>query len=78
MKRKYERKPNLSLLLKTKRKEKHIKDRMLSDQTAYEEKFFKGKRVSDLQKNLKSLHTTKQFPDEMHITITAKENPRRH
>ena len=46
MKRKYERKPNLSPL--ENEKEKDIKDRMLSDQTAYEEKIFKGKRMSDL------------------------------
>ena len=41
MKRKYERKPKLSLLLKMKRKEKEVKDRILSDQTAYEDNFFK-------------------------------------
>ena len=71
-KMKYERKPNLSLLLKRKRKEKDIRDRMLNNQIAYEEKLFKGKRMSNLQKYLKSLHKTKQFPDEMYYTITAK------
>ena len=54
-----------------KRKEKYIKDRILSDQTANEEKLFKGKRMSEMQKYLKSLHKTKQFPYEMYYTITA-------
>ena len=54
-----------------KRNEKDIKDRMLSDQTVYEEKLFKGKRMPDLQKYLKFLHKTKQFPDGMYYTITA-------
>ena len=71
MKRKLERKPNLSLLVKMKKKGKEIKDRILSDQTACEEKLFKVKRISDLQKYLKSLQKTNQFPDEMYYTITA-------
>ena len=73
MKNKYEQKPNLSLLLKIKAKGEDIEDRMLSDKTAYEEKLFEGKRMSDLQKHLKSLHKMKQFPDEMYWTITATQ-----
>ena len=44
-----------------KKKEKEIKDRILSDQTAYEEKLFKVKRMSNMQKHLNSLHKTNQF-----------------
>ena len=53
--------PNLSLLLKMRRKDKDIKDRMLSNQTAYDEKLFKGKCMADLQKYLTSLHKRKQY-----------------
>ena len=77
MKRKYERKPHLTQLLKIKRKEKDTRDQMLSDQTAYEEKLFKGKRMSDMQKYLKSLHKTKQFPDEMYYATTADGQPQK-
>ena len=57
MKGKYERKLNLlSLLMKMKRKEKDVKDRMLSDQTAYEEKLSK-ENVCPTCKNTSSLST---------------------
>ncbi|XP_075248360.1 uncharacterized protein LOC142341320 [Convolutriloba macropyga] len=69
MKRKYERAPTLNLLIKIKRREKLLNEQILTDQAVYEDKLFKSRRMSDLQKYLKSLRKSKHFPDEMYYNV---------
>ena len=69
MKRKYERASSLNLLIKIKRHEKLLNEQILTDQAVYEDKLFKSRRMSDLQRCLKSLRKSKHFPDEMYYNV---------
>ena len=68
-KRKYERAPTRNLLIKIKRREKILNAPILTDQALYESKLFKSRRISDLQKYLKSLRKSKHFSDEMYYNV---------
>ena len=66
---KYEKQPTLNLLIKIKRREKLLNEQILTDQAVYEDKLFNSRRMSDLQKYLKSLRKSKHFPDEMYYNV---------
>ena len=69
MKRKYERAPTLNLLIKIKRGQKLFNEQIITDQTVYEDKLFKSRLMSDLQKYLKFLRKSKHFPDELYYNV---------
>ena len=69
MKRKNERAPTLNLLIKIKRGKKFCLEPILTDQAVFEYKLFKSRRISDLEKYLKSLRKSKHFPDEMYYNV---------
>ena len=67
MERKYEKNKQLSLLIKIKREEKVLAAKLLDDQTAFEKKVYANRRMSDLKRCLKSLHTNRHLPREMFL-----------
>ena len=56
---------NLSGLINLKKKEALLRKSLTQDQADYEEKLFKGKLFSELQKYLRSIHRGSRFPDLM-------------
>ena len=57
---------NLSGLIKLKKKkEALLRKSITQDQVDYEEKLFKGKKLTELQKYLRSIHEGIRFPDLM-------------
>ena len=67
MRKKHEKTGKLVVLIKIKKNERNLRNEMLNDQTVYEEKFVSSRRMSFLQKYLKSLHKIKQFSDDMYF-----------
>ena len=67
MKRKYAKANSLSLLLKIKKAEKSLNEEIKMDQAIFEAKVFKSRRMSDLQKYLKSIHKKHPLPAEMFL-----------
>ena len=70
----HEDKPNLRLLLKIERKETALKTEIENDHASFEEKIFRSRRISDLQKYLKSLHKSKVLPQDMYLAIIDDQN----
>ena len=67
MERKYGKNEKLSLIMNIKRAQKVVAAKLLHDQTAIEEKVFANRRMSDLQRYLKSLHKNRHLPSEMFL-----------
>ena len=63
LKRKSEKRPNLSKLIKIKKTERKLRDQLLQDQADFEDKIFKGRRFSDFQKYLKSNFKNGRYPE---------------
>ena len=63
LKRKISKKSSLAKLLKLKRKENQLRKNLVEDQTEFEEKIFRGRKFSDLQKFLRSIHKSSRFPE---------------
>ena len=75
MKRKYGKRPNISLLLKINHKEKLIQNEMETDRANFE-KSFRNSKMSDLQKYLNSLHKTRSLPVELYLETNDKHQPK--
>ena len=69
MKKRYDRAPTLNFLIKIKQRKKLLNEQILTDQAVYEDKLFISRRMSDLQKYLKSLRKSKHLPDEMYSNV---------
>ena len=55
----------MAKLLKLKRKENQLRKNLVEDQAEFEEKIFRGRKFSDLQKYLRSIHKSSRFPETM-------------
>ena len=67
MKRKYAKANSLSLHLKIKKAEKSLNEEIKMDQAIFEAKVFKNRRMSDLQKYLKSIHKKHPLPTRRNV-----------
>ena len=56
---------NLGRLIKIKKAEKKLRDQLKQDQADFEDKIFRGRRFSDLQKYLKSVYKCNRYPETM-------------
>ena len=65
LKRKISKKSSLVKPLKLKRKENQLRKNLVEDQAEFEEKLFRGRKFSDLQKYLLSIHKSSRFPETM-------------
>ena len=63
----FKKSPKLTSLNKIKTQKKKLAHEIKNDEALHEEKIFAGRRMSSSQKYLKSLHTNKQFLDEMYL-----------
>ena len=57
--------------MKNKRTEKDVKERIVSDQTAYSQKTLQGKTYVRIAKLLQIIHTTKKILDKKYYTTVA-------
>ena len=64
LKRKILKKSSLAKRLKLTRKENQLRKNLVEDQAEFE-KIFRGRKFSDLQKYLRSLHKSSRFPETM-------------
>ena len=65
LKGKNSRTSNLAKILKLKRKENQLRKNLVEDQAGFEERIFRGRKFSDLQKYLPSIHKSSRFPETM-------------
>ena len=62
--------PNLGRLIKIKKAEKKLRDPLKQDQADFEDKIFRVRRFSDLQKYLRSVFKCNKYPE----TMSYKDN----